>query len=425
MWIQGIIAATAVLIGLFLYGRWRSNVFVAAPDPIPKPEIDPTLGQEGLRHLFEVMQDCRTGYSELDLARAVADNEEVLDRAAEVLDHERVCLPLKLFTEDGPTSLAPQMQMVMHWSRLAVARGTLRLRRGEVRGGLADLLRVRRLSDGLYVGHDPNQYSLQAIYQQIADGALGDGLRPPPDEVDLQTDDPTVAWPTSGWTDDDCAAAREALDELLAWDAEPRALLAALAGRYHEERQHWVDDAKAVPPLAVPGDTLRLLRAQFVALLELAALPPHERDWSTVPEVPRSRFYNACGRSYLGEHCRTINDSLFHTADTRVVLTQLNVALLALKLYLEGHGRSPVDWDELIAAGVLVSPPLDPFTGRPLEYDPRAGRLVTHLPSWQFSGKVLGSAEPTVHPVAIPFVAPPPTAVERDPSAPRSDPQGD
>lgn len=427
MLVRGV-ATIAALVGLVLLGRWRSNAFLSAPDPIADPRIVPSPGREGLVRLCDVVEPYQrrwprsggagspSAVPDRDTAGESLSDDELLRQVAEILDHEVVRFPAEGDDPAADGELTYRaLQLLLFWHQLARTKGLERIRAGETVSGLAELGRLRRAVSELGAnGVGSATYHILFALEGKCDLTLQAALGGPPAGVDQATTDPTASWPTDGWPAETKEAWHETLAALLAWHDEPAAVRRTLAIGYYQHR-HWVRGMKAVPPVCVPSDTLRLSRELCQAQLAQAGLPANQRDFSGSPKFGKlPLYYNPAGRSLLNEGAVVGPDFELQFADQRMRSTRVTSAMIALKLYLEDHGRLPADWAELVAAGYLPATPVDPLTGEALRYEPREGRTTGHVP-----GPVRAYRMP------LPFVSAAPTSLERKPSAPRSDPQRD
>jgi hypothetical protein len=134
-----------------------------------------------------------------------------------------------------------------------------------------------------------------------------------------------------------------------------------------------VAEALAMMPGAIPGQEAALLKA-MTELVEIAKLPPEEQGQrfdSWVAEAkrlpPLARMLTAA-TGKLGPKFRRSHAEL-----------RITIVALAAERFRKAKGRWPATTDELLAAGMLKAPPIDPFDGQPIRLIKKADGLEISL----------------------------------------------
>ena len=307
-----------------------------------------------------------------DIAAFVGRNGEAIRRTEEALRRPEFRTP----SQDAGL---PALRLSEVW----ILRAHLRAGGGDTAGALHDLFGVIELggrsaagAESTHVYHGGLSIERRGLYAMTAI------LSPPLDGSDLSRRDPSEKWPTAGWSGEERELWRGALDELLHWNEEPAAVKRALAGEHHETHldSDWLRDYGVLPSrpcLYWPQRMRQIWRAECEQALSQADLPRWERPpWRRTHNLSLDVVANLDAielLAYLPDYCRPELD----LADARRARIAATASRIALKLYHEKQGRLPADWSELVDAGYLPEPPVDPFTGEPLVYRPSEGLVYS------------------------------------------------
>ncbi|MBI2299219.1 MAG: hypothetical protein HYU66_09820 [Armatimonadetes bacterium] len=298
-----------------------------------------------------------------------------------------------------PAALAAAMRL-RSYVRLRGHRAQRRFDAGDAAGGIADGFGIaglgRRLTDG---GGTFTSYAMATAFEAIGLQALRAGLGRSPG-LDPARHDPTVSWPRGGWSEAQKTAWRDALRRLDGWLNEPQACQHMLAVEYH-----WTK-ADLEPPtgtrsksgftnratfFCMPRETVRLARRGTEEAIRQAALPAWQRDLGRIRIPPAhgvDKVYNFVGRALL-DMTDSVRPTMLQLADRRRWELASIQTCIALRIYLEDHGRLPGSLSEL-APAYLREPPIDPFDGKLVRYVPVRGMIYCVGPNGKDEGGARG-----------------------------------
>ena len=197
----------------------------------------------------------------------------------------------------------------------------------------------------------------------------------------------TARWPRQGWSDAELAAWRQALSSVEACDYLP-----ILRSHLNNTLEPWRWTTRYQPP---PRDrqrdrrgyeldtvaTTAFIQSYYAAALDATQQTGAKRDLAAVRAIldnpPWPSFYNQGSIKAVKQFAQTTwPEKVLAPYDTATLHQRATAAMIAIMLFNEAEGRLPGEWSELVAAGLLSEPPVDPASGMTVDYRPDEGVLI-------------------------------------------------
>jgi hypothetical protein len=322
-----------------------------------------------------------------DLAAHVRNNEPALALLRQTLTKPALALPRRS-ASGSPHEGAQALSACRDLARLVAQRAYLRKAAGDLPGALNDALQAVELGQRL----EASGGSLLDLLVGIAVEAIGQRavqrlLGPPPEGTSPTVLDPTERWPMARLAPPE----RQAMAHTIAWlsshEHHAEALQRTFSGDFIDDLAV-LKNPKAGAALINTMDptplrhnpprfiydaprTVALMQQVDLAFVRLATEPRWERDFTTVPGLREpSRWlprYNHRGKLVVSLS-GGLGRPAFDFADRMVAWNRSTCILLALRLYVDQHGRLPKALNELDLPPELL---VDPFDCHTLRYRPR------------------------------------------------------